>query len=151
MFKMEISIIAKWILKYLASDYERQNDISILMSNILLIIVFVFFNNPLMSIINFIPHFCLFDRIFGIECPVCGTTRSFCELSNGNWINALNLNSSSFFVAFFFMFQIPLRIFSLSTKNMHQGVNLLSKYLGNMILAIILILWIFKILMIVVL
>lgn len=148
---MEISIIPRWILKYLASDYERQNDVSILMSNLLLIMVFVFFKNPLLGIINFIPHFCLFDKIFGIECPVCGTTRSFCELSNGNWSNALKLNSSSFFVAFFFMFQVPLRIFSLSTKNMNQGVNLLSKYLGNMILAIILILWILKVLMIVVL
>ena len=81
---MEISIIPRWLMKYLSNDYFRQNDINILISNILILSLFILFKNTVVDFMNLIPHFCLIDKIFGIECPVCGTTRAFCELSNGN-------------------------------------------------------------------
>ena len=141
---MEISIIPKWILKYLSSDYYQQYDISILISNLLIIFVFIFSKNSIIDILNSIPHFCLFDKLIGIECPVCGITRSFCEFSNGNFDIAFNLNSSSLYVALFFMLQVPLRIISLVRKNMRNRVNFISKYLGNTVLIVVLINWVIK-------
>ena len=110
---MEIAIIPNFIIKHFASDYFRQNDYNILISNLLIILFFIFSGSYLISILNYIPHFCLIDKITGTECPVCGTTRAFCELSNGNLNNAYYLNRTSIFVAIFFIFQIPLRILSI--------------------------------------
>ena len=141
---MEISIIPRWMIRYLSTDSFRQHDINILISNFLILSFFVLFKNSVLECLNLFPHFCLIDKLFGIQCPVCGTTRAFCELSNGNLSNAFNLNSASLIVALFFFLQIPLRIFSLVKTNTYKKVNLLSKYLGNVILLILLVNWIFK-------
>ncbi len=141
---MEISIIPRWLMKYLSNDYFRQNDINILISNLFIISIFILFKNTLIDFLNLIPHFCLIDKLFGVECPVCGTTRAFCELSNGNINKAHSLNFNSLFVASFFILQIPLRLLSLIKDNTRHKVNLLSKYLGNIILIIIFTTWVIK-------
>lgn len=94
-----------------------------------------------MDFLNMLPHFCLFDKLIGIECPVCGTTRAFCELSKGNFNKALSFNISSLFVASFIGLQIPLRSIAIIKKKTRNKVNILSKYLGYMILIIILTNW----------
>jgi hypothetical protein len=142
---MEVSIIPRWLIRYLSNDCLRQNDINILVSNILIISIFVLFKNSLIEILNYIPHFCLFDKLIGIECPVCGTTRAFCEIATGNIRHAFNLNFSSFFIASFFIFQIPLRLFSLLNDKNVDKINLVSKYYGYAILLVILMNWIIKI------
>jgi|ERR1035437_403514 hypothetical protein len=139
---MEISIIPRWLLKYFSNEFIRQNNIGILLSNIFIISIFVLFKNNVLSFLNLFPHFCLVDKLFGVECPVCGTTRAFCELSNGNISKAITLNFTSLFVASFFILQIPLRVFSLIKENSHKSINLLSKYLGRIILVIIFVNWI---------
>jgi hypothetical protein len=139
---MEISIIPKWILKYFSDDYFRQNDISILASNILIIVTFLLFKNSVIGILNLLPHFCLIDKLFSVECPFCGTTRAFCELANGNINKALILSFPSLFVALFFSLQIPLRLISLLKGSFHTKINILSKYLGGIILLLILTSWV---------
>ena len=141
---MEIAIIPNFIIKHFASDYFRQNDYNILISNLVIILFFIFSGSYLISILNYIPHFCLIDKITGTECPVCGTTRAFCELSNGNLNNAYYLNRTSIFVAIFFIFQIPLRILSILGITKTITINKISKYFSRAILTIILINWIIK-------
>jgi len=143
--KMEIAIIPNFIIKHFASDYFRQNDYNILISNLAIILFFIFSGSYLISILNYIPHFCLIDKITGTECPVCGTTRAFCELSNGNLNNAFFLNRTSVFVAIFFIFQIPLRIVSIMGIIKTITINKISKYFSRAILTIILINWIINI------
>ena len=139
---MEISFIPKWILKYFSDDYFRQNDISILASNILIIVTFLLFKNSVIGILNLLPHFCLIDKLFSVECPFCGTTRAFCELANGNIDKALTLNFSSLLVALFFILQIPLRLISLLKESLLIKINLLSEYLGGIILLLIITSWV---------
>lgn len=141
---MDIAFIPRRILKYFSTDILQQNDLNILISNLLIIIVFFIFGNSLLRFLSFLPHFCLFDRVFGIECPVCGTTRAFCELSKGNLLRAFNFNFSSFFVAIFFISQIPMRMISLVKINLRKKINAISKYSGNLILIILLANWIIK-------
>ena len=141
---MEIAIIPQFLIKNIASDYYRQNDYNILMSNLILILTFAFFGNSIISILNYVPHFCLIDKLTGIECPVCGTTRAFCEISNGNLNNAYILNKTSILVAIFFIFQIPLRIISLLKITNTSRINIISKYFSRSILIVILLTWIIK-------
>lgn len=139
---MEIAIIPKWLIKYLSNDYFRQNDYNILISNSLIIIFFLTFKNVLIDFLGYIPHFCLIDKIIGVECPVCGTTRAFCELSKGNLNNAYFLNATSILVALFFISQIPLRLISLINERKSKIINIISKFLSQSILTIILLYWI---------
>ena len=138
---MEISILPVWLMKYFSEDCLRRNDINILLSNILIICVIVLFRNSLIGILNIIPHFCLFDKVFHIHCPVCGTTRALCEVAKGNVGQALELNYTSLLVAAFILFQIPLRIFSLLHKRSVRQVNAISKYSGYVLLIIIVLNW----------
>lgn len=141
---MEIALIPSFIIKHFASDYFKQNDYNILISNLLIFLLFIITGDYLMSILNYIPHFCLIDKITGIECPVCGTTRAFCELSKGNLINAFYLNKTSILVALFFIIQIPLRTLSILGITESITINKISKYFSRAILIIILINWIIK-------
>ena len=144
---MEISFIPGWLIRYLTPDSFRQIDINILLSNILIICLFFIFKHSLIGFLNELPHFCLIEKISGVECPFCGITRAFIELTKGNLINALQLNPASIFVAMFFILQIPLRIFSLLNKNTNKKINYLSKYSGIFILLIVLTSWIIKLLL----
>jgi len=141
---MDIAFIPNWLIRYLSKDYLRQNEFNILISNILIILFFLIFKNGLIEFLGNIPHFCLFDKITGVECPVCGVTRAFCELSNGNLKNAYFFNETSILIALFFISQIPLRLVSLINENKSKIINLISKLLGRSILTIILINWIIK-------
>ena len=145
LLKMEIAIIPKFFIKHLSSDFNRQNDYNILISNLLILFYFAFSGSYLISILNYIPHFCLIDKITGIECPVCGTTRAFCELSSGNLTNAYHLNKTSILVALFFIIQIPLRIISIVGITKSIKINKISKVFSQAILTIILINWIINI------
>lgn len=141
---MEIAILPNFLIKHLTSDFYRQNDYNILLSNLAILLFFSFFGSSLISILNYIPHFCLIDKITGIECPVCGTTRAFCELSQGSLNNAYHLNRTSVLVALFFIIQIPLRIISILKITKTVTINTISKIFSRAILTIILINWIIK-------
>lgn len=139
---MEIAIIPNWLIKYSSKSFCRQNDLNILISNLLIILFFLIFKNKLIALLGHIPHFCLIDKVIGVECPVCGMTRAFCELSNGNLYNAYFLNATSILVVIFFISQIPLRLISLINKNKNKIINTISRYFSLSILTIILLNWI---------
>jgi len=141
---MEISILPGWLMNYFTDDCLRRNNINILFSNILIISVIVLFRNSLIDVLNIIPHFCLFDKIFHINCPVCGTTRALCEIAKGNIGQAIELNYSSLLIAAFFLLQIPLRLFSLLHNSSVRKVNRLSKYTGYTVLMITVVNWFYN-------
>ncbi len=142
---MVIAFIPKVILKLFYTDYLRQYELNILLSNILLIVVFVVFGNSLIGFLNLIPHFCLFDKIVGIPCPFCGITRGLCEISKGNIGSAFELNVASFFIALFFLSQIPFRILTILNPNTLQDVTKYSNMMGNILLILIGLNWMISI------
>ncbi len=139
---MDIAIIPNWLIKNLSKEFVKQNNLNILISNLLIILLFLILKNSIIGFLGHIPHFCLIDKIIGVECPVCGTTRAFCELSNGNLRNAYTLNAASILVAVFFISQIPLRLVALIDQNRSKTINVISKYASKGLLAIILLSWI---------
>lgn len=50
------------------------------------------------SSVQFLPELCLFQRIWGIQCPGCGMTRAFLSLANFEWIQAWQYNPFSYFL-----------------------------------------------------
>lgn len=46
---------------------------------------------------------CLFNRIFGVDCPSCGLTRAFLLIPKGEWKEALALNKASIYMYFWFV------------------------------------------------
>ena len=138
---MEIAIIPKWLTKYVSLDERKRYEANILISNLLIICVFMAFGNKLLVIANALPHFCLFDKITGVPCPFCGTTRALCELLKGNIAQASQLNLSSLFVASFFVSQIPLRITSLYKPEKQEIVTNVSKIFSWLVLIVIIANW----------
>ena len=138
---MEIAIIPKWLLKFITSDSSYQCESNILISNLFIISVFVLFGSFLSEIANTLPHFCLFEKITGIQCPACGIIRAFCELSKGNIIQACKLNFSSIFVALFFVSQVPLRICSLCNPQLKSNITKISKSFSWVVLVVMAVNW----------
>ncbi len=141
---MDIAIIPNWLIKYLSKGHVKQNNLNILISNLLIILIFLICINSIIGFLGHIPHFCIIDKIIGVECPVCGTTRAFCELSKGNLTNAYMLNTTSLLVALFFIAQIPLRLVALTNENKSKTINIISKYASRGVLTIIMLNWIFN-------
>ncbi len=140
---MEIAILPNWIIKYLSKNYSQQNDLNILFSNIIIISFIIIFKDSVIYSMNLIPHFCLIDKLFGVECPFCGTTRAFCELSKGDINKSIHLNFTSIFIALFFIIQIPLRLITLINRKNRIVLYKISKHLSFLILTIVLCRWIF--------
>jgi hypothetical protein len=60
-----------------------------------------------------LPPFCSMQRMFGIDCPGCGMTRSFVSLAHGQWREALQFNPAGPLLFAVIAFQIPYRVLQL--------------------------------------
>ena len=100
----------------------------------------------MIEFLNILPHFCLFDKLFGVECPLCGTTRAFSSIANADLIQAYNLNIASFIVAAFFLMQIPLRVISVIRNQLTPNINRISKYAEYIVWFAILANWFYALL-----
>ena len=143
---MEVAFIPNFLIKSFSDNFIRQNDYNIFLSNLIILLFFFFTGNQLVQALDFLPHFCLIDKLTGIECPVCGTIRAFCELSMGNIGNAYRFNRTSVLVMLFFIIQLPFRIFSLTGIVNSSLINKISYIASKLILGLIIFNWIYKIL-----
>jgi hypothetical protein len=143
---MEIAFIPSWLIKNITEKFTIQHELNILISNVFILLLFLIFKSNVVEFMNLIPHFCIFDILTGIECPVCGVTRAFCEISKGNYLNAYHLNQSSFFILTYFISQIVFRVITLNNNKLIKKVNNLSKIFGRFLIGMILINWVIKLL-----
>ncbi|MDE5418204.1 DUF2752 domain-containing protein [Labilibaculum sp. DW002] len=139
---MEISFIPRWILKLLGIDEFIRYDVSVLVSNLLIVIVFFSFGNKLLELLSYLPHFCLFDRVFGFECPACGVTRAFCEFGDGKIGSGIQQNYAAILVGVFVVIQIPIRLIIILKQDTKIILQKISRIGSSIILALILLNWI---------
>jgi len=66
--------------------------------------------------LSIIPHFCLFQNLFSINCPGCGMLRGTVALLNFNFINAINYNPISLVFLIYLSLEIIIRIMRLSNR-----------------------------------
>jgi hypothetical protein len=57
------------------------------------------------------PHRCPLYETVGINCALCGLTRSFCSLAHGNWQQSIKFHVLGPIIFTFICFQIPYRIY----------------------------------------
>jgi len=141
---MEIAIIPKFIIDKLTLDNENKIHLNILFSSFFILIFFVFIGH-FVAVLNKLPHFCLFQKIFGIPCPGCGMIRSFIAFSQLDIVSSWEYNPVGIFIVLFVFIQIPLRIFALMFRNIEGLIRLLSKILSNLIVISLLLVWIVKV------
>lgn len=85
--ELKVAILIVWII------------ISIITTTIIL---FPFFADK-QTVLENAPT-CISKSQFNVDCSLCGMTRAFIEISNGNFRNAYNLNNGSLFVYLSFIF-----------------------------------------------
>ena len=84
--------------------------------NILLFSIFLTIDNGIVCfpIIKYPVHgFCLFKEIFGIDCPMCGLTRSFVSISHLHFADGWRFNRVGILIYLFVLWQIPYRSYLL--------------------------------------
>lgn len=93
------------MLRYIGK-YHKFQYLSLVQPTILLFLI-IFYVKLHLGI--YFPHFCLFEKLFAIHCPLCGTTKSLEYFLNGNYY--LSFKSSIVgipFILYLFSYQILL-------------------------------------------
>jgi hypothetical protein len=87
-----------------------------------------------------LPQTCLSRTLFGVDCPACGLTRSFIELSRGHWSESLAYHRLGWMMALAVVLQIPYRTACLATaRSLHPMATTI---FGQMLIAALLIRWV---------
>ena len=100
-----------------------------------------------------LPETCMSRRLFKIECPGCGLTRSFVHLAHGEWAASWNVHHVGWLLALVVVFQIPYRIFALATRHApsqsascaRQSAPLgtsVPKFVGTLLVVLLIVNWI---------
>jgi hypothetical protein len=63
-----------------------------------------------------LPETCLSRSLFHVDCPACGLTRSFIELSRGHWAASLAYHRLGWMMALAVVLQLPYRTLGLRTR-----------------------------------
>jgi len=88
------------------NKYYILSNLNIFKPSILLLFIFIFVKFQL-SI--YLPHFCLFEKLLGIHCPLCGTTKSLQYFLNGDYLLSIKTSFVGIpFIIYLFSYQLLL-------------------------------------------
>ncbi len=88
------------------SNYYKSENFNRLQPSILLLLILIFVKFKLGI---YLPHFCLFEKLFGIHCPLCGTTKSLQYFLNGDYLLSIRTSFVGIpFILYLFSYQILL-------------------------------------------
>jgi len=139
---MEISILPRFLIKRISDNDINQINWNILISTVLILFALSFIK---LSMINYIPHFCLFERLTGLPCPVCGITRSVLCLYDLKIVDSLKFNPNGFIISTAFVLQIPMRIIALTNEDYFPLIEKISRIMTRLIISTLLIYWFYHI------
>jgi hypothetical protein len=143
---MEFAFIPNRLLKYLFANERSYYNWNVLFSNILVLLVFSLMRYHIVGIFNLVPHFCLFNTLFKIDCPVCGVTRSICVFFEGDVYQSLNFNPIGLLILLFILFQIVIRSIMIYNNGYDLLLNNISKKASSYLIILLLIHWIYIVL-----
>jgi hypothetical protein len=140
---MEIAIIPCFIIRRLFTDEINQIHANVLLSNILAIVLLVFWHNECVYVTS-IPHFCIFQKILNIPCPGCGIIRSLFAIAGGSILSAWKYNPAGFFLFFYFLAQIPLRILALKSHTSKVNITEMSQLGSKVFISALFLVWVVR-------
>ena len=88
-----------------------------------------------------LPETCMSRRLFRIECPGCGLTRSFVYLAHGEWVACWHAHRVGWLLALTVVFQVPYRIFALATGSPAPLGKSAPKFLGTLLVVLLIVNW----------
>lgn len=92
-----------------------------------------------------LPPLCGSRALFGVECPGCGLTRSFIALAAGDFKQSFQSHRVGGLLALAVVLQIPYRAYALCETRSRIVRRTWTTWLGNFIIATLLINWLLKI------
>lgn len=92
------------------------------------------------------PETCMSKRVWGIDCPGCGLTRSFISMSHGKFSRAISFNPAGPIVYLFVLIQIPWHVYQMFRLwKLRRPVESVWLYSGLFLIsAAVLIQWIWR-------
>ena len=82
------------------------------------------------------PQTCLSRRVWGIDCPGCGLTRSFISMSDGKFRRAFGFNAAGPLVYAFVLVQLPWHLYQIfRIKRMKRPVESIWLYSGLFVIS----------------
>ena len=138
---MIIAFFPNKLIKKIVKNDIITHEVNILLSSLLTIIIFIVYNERILSTLNTIPHFCLFKKITKINCPFCGTTRALNALGKLDIINAIEFNSMIIILFLFIIIQIVLRITTILNNELIYSINILSYKMNRILLLLFIFNW----------
>ena len=142
---MDIRLIPKSWLKSLNEELTIYHC-NILISHAAIIVMTVIFSDILMTIVNSIPHFCLFRLLFGFDCIGCGVTRGLISLSQLKIEDSIRDNPASLVIAIAVLVKIPLGVIALMYSSLEKTLFDLSIKINKIVFLSILIVYSLKLL-----
>jgi hypothetical protein len=130
---MEIDICPRWVLTRLRISVRSQHHVALLVSTLLTL--------ALLPLAIYIPHFCLMQKALGIPCPGCGISHSVIAFLQLKPVIAWQANPAGVGVASVFCFQLLARPIAITAPRTGVVVSQLSRYLSNMALGSLLLVW----------
>ena len=116
-----------------------KNKRIIILNLIILISIFLF---PFYhQILYELPHFCLFQQLFSINCPGCGMLRSFHSLASFDITSAIKYNPLSIVFILFIMGEVVIRVASLNKLIIPAKIFLYSKNSNKVFTCLLLMNW----------
>lgn len=133
---MEIAVIPRFILRKYFADAANQIHANVLLTNLLVVAVLVFW--PAAATL---PHFCAVHQLLNIPCPGCGVTRSLLAMAGGDLVAAWTHNPAGVFLFGYFLLQIPLRSIAMACPGSGIPLSRISRFGGQMAVFILFSVW----------
>jgi len=140
---VEIAIIPNFIIRAFFHDDKSQIRANILMTNILIITVLIFFRNHYVHLLS-LPHFCVFHKLFNVPCPGCGVAQSILSIVKGDISFAWRSNPAGLFLFFYIVAQIPLSIIALTIRSAKNHISYISRFGSKIVIIVLFLVWILR-------
>jgi hypothetical protein len=88
-----------------------------------------------------LPETCVSRKLFHVNCPGCGLTRSFVHLAHGDWRASWNVNRVGILLALIVVLQIPYRLWALCSPDRLPLGTSFPKFAGYLLVTLLIVNW----------
>ena len=139
---MLIRITPRFLIRMISSESIMQINWNILISSILVLIGILSLKT---NCVDYIPHFCIFEKLTSFPCPGCGIIRSLRCIDNCRFVDSIKYNPCGFLIVGLLISQIPMRILVIIDKNKNTLINDISSIMDRIVILSLIIFWTYRI------
>ena len=133
----------KFFMQWSSKRNINEIHFNILLSNLIVVIVLIAVGKNT-SMLDIIPHQCISQALFHIDCPGCGITTGLLFFFHLQFEEAYKSNPISILIGLFIIIQIIIRFVAIIRKKLSLKIMKLSSLVNHILIAILLTNYIFK-------